>query len=272
MEYVRTERKPYLGGGAGLPALRALLGVGRELLAERGWTASRSSRRGWRRPACSTASRWTTVRERYSEEFARHRPRGAGRAAARRVDHLDHVFHGEPGAIRSPDPLQQGHSTMANMAQAVRMALHFAEEHLGVTDIFGEDVGAPLGGVVHLHAGAQDHLELAARRARHHRHGHGHRAWPGHARSPRSSSATTSTTPSICSSSRAARTGRRTGEWNLPMVVMTPVGSGIRGSIYHSHSVRRDGDPPPGLEDRDAVHAARRVRAHAVGVQGERTR
>jgi 2-oxoisovalerate dehydrogenase E1 component beta subunit len=26
------------------------------------------------------------------------------------------------------------------------------------------------------------------------------------------------------------------GDWNLPMTVMTPVGSGIRGSIYHSHS------------------------------------
>jgi 2-oxoisovalerate dehydrogenase E1 component beta subunit len=26
------------------------------------------------------------------------------------------------------------------------------------------------------------------------------------------------------------------GDWNLPMVVMTPVGSGIRGSVYHSHS------------------------------------
>ena len=26
------------------------------------------------------------------------------------------------------------------------------------------------------------------------------------------------------------------GMWNLPMTVMTPVGSGIRGSIYHSHS------------------------------------
>ena len=36
---------------------------------------------------------------------------------------------------------------MANMAQAVRMALHFAEENLGVTDIFGQDVGMPLGGV-----------------------------------------------------------------------------------------------------------------------------
>ncbi|EAU63887.1 branched chain keto acid dehydrogenase (E1) beta subunit [Stigmatella aurantiaca DW4/3-1] len=26
------------------------------------------------------------------------------------------------------------------------------------------------------------------------------------------------------------------GDWNLPMVVKTPVGSGIRGSLYHSHS------------------------------------
>ena len=36
---------------------------------------------------------------------------------------------------------------MANMAQAIRMALHYAEENLGVMDIFGEDVGPPLGGV-----------------------------------------------------------------------------------------------------------------------------
>ena len=36
---------------------------------------------------------------------------------------------------------------MANMAQAIRMALHYGETHLGVTDIFGEDVGPPLGGV-----------------------------------------------------------------------------------------------------------------------------
>src|ERR1700686_3925552 len=35
---------------------------------------------------------------------------------------------------------------MSNMVQAIRMALHVAEERHGVTDIFGEDVGAPLGG------------------------------------------------------------------------------------------------------------------------------
>ena len=36
---------------------------------------------------------------------------------------------------------------MATMVQAVRMALHVGEERLGVTDVFGEDVGPPLGGV-----------------------------------------------------------------------------------------------------------------------------
>ena len=34
---------------------------------------------------------------------------------------------------------------MANMAQAIRMALHYGEENLGITDIFGEDAGPPLG-------------------------------------------------------------------------------------------------------------------------------
>src|SRR3974377_1371405 len=36
---------------------------------------------------------------------------------------------------------------MATLVQAVRMALHYGEAHLGVTDIFGEDVGPPPGGV-----------------------------------------------------------------------------------------------------------------------------
>lgn len=37
---------------------------------------------------------------------------------------------------------------MANMAQAIRMALHVGESHLDVKDIFGQDVGAPLGVVL----------------------------------------------------------------------------------------------------------------------------
>ena len=36
---------------------------------------------------------------------------------------------------------------MPTMIQAIRMALRVGETKLGVTDIFGEDVGPPLGGV-----------------------------------------------------------------------------------------------------------------------------
>ena len=38
---------------------------------------------------------------------------------------------------------------MSTLVQAMRMALHVGETRLGVTDIFGEDVGQPLGGVLH---------------------------------------------------------------------------------------------------------------------------
>jgi 2-oxoisovalerate dehydrogenase E1 component beta subunit len=36
------------------------------------------------------------------------------------------------------------------------------------------------------------------------------------------------------------------GDWNCPMVLMTPVGSGIRGSIYHSHSFDAQATRVPG--------------------------
>lgn len=125
---------------------------------------------------------------------------------------------------------------MANMAQAIRMALHYSEKHLGVTDIFGQDVGAPLGGVFTATQGLE----------------------------------TTWNTPLdergiIGMASGIAMTGQRcvaeiqfcdyifntidllkivgntlwctNGQVPMPLVVMTPVGAGIRGSVYHSHSV-----------------------------------
>ncbi len=36
------------------------------------------------------------------------------------------------------------------------------------------------------------------------------------------------------------------GDWNCPMVLMTPVGAGIRGSIYHSHSFDAQATRLPG--------------------------
>ena len=62
---------------------------------------------------------------------------------------------------------------MANLAQAIRMALHYGEENLGVKDIFGQDVGAPLGGVFYGDSRIKDDMEHAARRAGHRGNGHG---------------------------------------------------------------------------------------------------
>jgi 2-oxoisovalerate dehydrogenase E1 component beta subunit len=124
---------------------------------------------------------------------------------------------------------------MANMAQAIRMALHYAETHLGVTDVFGEDVGAPLGGVFTATQGLKT-------------------AW----NSPLDERGIISVAMGLAMGGQrpvaeiqfcdyiyntidllkiAGNTCWSTnGDWNLPMVVMTPVGSGIRGSLYHSHS------------------------------------
>ncbi len=125
---------------------------------------------------------------------------------------------------------------MSNMAQSIRMALHYGEKHLGVKDIFGQDVGAPLGGVFTATQGLK----------------------------------TTWNTPLdergiIGMAMGIAMTGDRcvaeiqfcdyifntidllkiagntnwcsNGNYHLPIVVMTPVGAGIRGSVYHSHSL-----------------------------------
>ena len=124
---------------------------------------------------------------------------------------------------------------MATMVQAIRMALHVGEERHGVTDVFGEDVGPPLGGVFTATQGLKT-------------------AW----NTPLDERGIVGTAIGL------ALAGQRpvaeiqfcdyafntidllklaggmcwssNGEWNLPMVVMTPVGSGIHGSLYHSHS------------------------------------
>jgi 2-oxoisovalerate dehydrogenase E1 component beta subunit len=124
---------------------------------------------------------------------------------------------------------------MASMAQALRLALHYAEEHLGVTDVFGEDVGPPLGGVFTATQGIKT-------------------AWNtpldergiigmamGLAMAGQRPVAEIQFSDYIYNTIDLLKLAGAThwasnGEWNLPMTVMTPVGSGIRGSIYHSHS------------------------------------
>jgi 2-oxoisovalerate dehydrogenase E1 component beta subunit len=124
---------------------------------------------------------------------------------------------------------------VATLVQAIRMALHYGEEHLGVTDIFGEDVGPPLGGVFTATQGLRT-------------------AW----NSPLDERGIIGTAMGIAYAGgrpvaeiqfcdygfntidllKVAGNQRwaGAGNWDMPIVLMTPSGSGIRGSLYHSHS------------------------------------
>jgi 2-oxoisovalerate dehydrogenase E1 component beta subunit len=134
---------------------------------------------------------------------------------------------------------------MATIVQAIRLALHVGEDRLGVTDVFGEDVGPPLGGVFTQTQGLRT-------------------AW----NSPLDERGIVGTAIGL------ALAGQRpvaeiqfcdyafnmidllklaggicwssAGEFDCPMVLMTPVGSGIRGSIYHSHSFDAQATRIPG--------------------------
>lgn len=124
---------------------------------------------------------------------------------------------------------------MANMAQSIRLALHYGEKHLGVKNIFGQDVGPPLGGVFTVTQGLKS-------------------AW----NTPLDERGIIGTAIGI------AMTGERCvgeiqfadyifntidllklagntlwcskGQFSLPLVIMTPNGAGIHGAVYHSHS------------------------------------
>jgi|SRR5262245_52712418 len=124
---------------------------------------------------------------------------------------------------------------MATMAQAIRMALAYGEEKLGVTDVFGEDVGPPLGGVFTCTQGLRTSwnspldergilgcafgLALAGQRP----------------------VAEIQFSDYIFNAVDLLKlignsTWSSAGEFNVPLVVMTTVGTGVHGSIYHSHS------------------------------------
>ena len=134
---------------------------------------------------------------------------------------------------------------MATMIQAIRMALHVGESQLGVTDIFGQDVGAPLGGVF---TGTQG-LETAWNTPL------DERGIIGTAIGLAMAGAKPVAEIQFCDYAFntidllkiAGNTYWSTaGDWNIPMVMMTPVGAGIRGSIYHSHSFDAQATRIPG--------------------------
>ncbi len=124
---------------------------------------------------------------------------------------------------------------MANMSQAIRMALHYGETHLGVKDIFGQDVGAPLGGVFTATQG----LKTAWNTPLDERGIIGMAM--GIAMTGERAVAEIQFGDYIFNTIDLLKIAGNTawvtnGNYPMPMVVMTPVGAGIRGSIYHSHS------------------------------------
>ncbi len=124
---------------------------------------------------------------------------------------------------------------MAHMAQAIRMALHYGEKHLKVKDIFGEDVGPPLGGVFTATQGLKTTWNSPL----------DERGIVGMAMGIALTGTRCVAEVQFCDYifntidllKLAGNTHwASNGQFNLPMVLMTPVGSGIHGSIYHSHS------------------------------------
>ncbi len=124
---------------------------------------------------------------------------------------------------------------MANIAQAIRMALHVGETKLGVTDIFGEDVGPPLGGVFTCTQGLQTTWNSPL----------DERGIVGTAMGLAMAGSRCVAEIQFCDYiyntidllKLAGNTlWASNGQFNLPIVMMTPVGSGIHGSLYHSHS------------------------------------
>ncbi len=134
---------------------------------------------------------------------------------------------------------------MATMVQAVRLALHVGEEHLGVTDVFGQDVGPPLGGVFTATqglrtawntpldergiVGAAIGLALAGQR-------------PVAEIQFCDYAFNTIDLLKIAGNTCWASAG----DWNVPLTLMTPVGAGIHGSLYHSHSFDAQATRIPG--------------------------
>jgi 2-oxoisovalerate dehydrogenase E1 component beta subunit len=124
---------------------------------------------------------------------------------------------------------------MASMAQAIRMALHYGEENLGVTDIFGEDVGAPLGGVFTVTQGLKttwntplDERGIIGTAI-------------GLALAGQKPVAEIQFCDYIFNTIDLLKLAGNScwstqGAFPLNMVVMTPHGAGIHGSLYHSHS------------------------------------
>jgi len=124
---------------------------------------------------------------------------------------------------------------MATLVQGIRLALHYGEEHLGVTDVFGEDVGPPLGGVFTATQGLKTAWNTPL----------DERGIVGTAMGIAYAGGRPVFEIQFCDYAfniidllKVAGNQRwaGAGTFEMPIVMMTPTGAGIRGSMYHSHS------------------------------------
>jgi 2-oxoisovalerate dehydrogenase E1 component beta subunit len=124
---------------------------------------------------------------------------------------------------------------MATLVQAVRLALHYGEKHLGVTDVFGEDVGPPLGGVFTATQGLKTAWNTPL----------DERGIIGTAMGIAYAGGKPVCEIQFCDYAfnvidmlKVAGNQRwaSAGNFSMPITVMSPTGAGIRGSLYHSHS------------------------------------
>jgi 2-oxoisovalerate dehydrogenase E1 component beta subunit len=121
------------------------------------------------------------------------------------------------------------------MAQAVQMALHYGEKHLGLKEVFGEDVGPPLGGAFTATQGVECSWNSPL----------DERGIVGAAMGLGLAGVRSVAEIQFCDyifntidllKLIGMQSWASNGDWSCPVTIMTPVGSGIRGSIYHSHS------------------------------------
>ena len=136
---------------------------------------------------------------------------------------------------------------MSTMVQAIRMALHVAEERHDLTDVFGEDVGPPLGGAFTATQG----IKVAWNSPLDERGIVGASIGLGLAgcRNVAEIQFCDYAFNTIDLMKLAGlQTWSTNGDWNCPMTILTPVGAGIRGSIYHSHSFDATATHIPGFK------------------------
>ena len=119
---------------------------------------------------------------------------------------------------------------MATIAQAIRMALHYGEQNLGVTDVFGEDVCPPLGGVFTATQGLEKSWNSPLDERGIIGYAMGIALAGGKPVAEIQFADYIFNTVDLLKLCGNCYWGSY-GNFNVPMVVMTPVGAGIHGSI-----------------------------------------